>query len=191
MSLIKRFLHQFKNMNTNLVIATSALFVSACALYISVQEVRIMHTQQKATMYPYVTVGMSYSSNGFGVILKNSGNGLARINSYQIYSGDVYFNDWLEAAQYIAPDLASGIDYGNISTAGNVRDQMIAPGEEKRLIFFAWSPTTRELEKLIYKMKIRICYSSLLEEHWVINELTPEEIDRPCEFDPSREFEGR
>ena len=180
-----------KSLNTNLVIAVTALLVSACALYISVQEVRIMRTQQNATMYPYVTVGMRYNGEGFGLELKNSGNGLARINSYQLYSGDTYFNDWFEAGQKLAPEVAGAIDYGIISTDGNIRDQMIAPGESKNLIFIKWSPESRILEKEIYKLKVRICYSSLLDEHWVINDRKPEEIDRPCEYIPEHEFEGR
>ena len=70
----------FKKINTNLFVAGTALIVSVCALFLSVQEIRIMRIQQKANMYPYITVGWTFSGQGFGVELKNSGNGLAKIN---------------------------------------------------------------------------------------------------------------
>jgi len=63
-----------------------------------------MRTQQKASIYPYLTIGSSYTSKGFGIELKNSGNGLAKINSYQIYNDSIYFKDWFDVLQTLAPD---------------------------------------------------------------------------------------
>ena len=78
---MKTLITLVKKINTNLLVASSAVFISLCALFISVQEMKIMREQQKATMYPYLTLGWVYNSDGFGVELKNSGNGLAKINS--------------------------------------------------------------------------------------------------------------
>jgi len=67
-------------------------------------RIHIMRTQQKASIYPYLTIGSSYTSKGFGIELKNSGNGLAKINSYQIYNDSIYFKDWFDVLQTLAPD---------------------------------------------------------------------------------------
>lgn len=170
-----------------MLVAGSALFISACALFISLQEVRIMQSQQKAIMYPYLTSGMSYNGEGFGFILKNSGNGLAKINSYQVYNDSLYFNDWFEAVEYYMPE-AKEINYGIVKTVGNIKDQMITPRDEVFLFFLKWTPETRILEKRVKDLKVRICYSSLLEDHWLLENDIPTQIDEPCRIDTRKEF---
>ncbi len=86
----KGWKEKLKSLNINSVVAFSAVFMSACALYISVQEVRIMRIQQKASMFPYLTVSRIYNSEGFGIRIKNSGNGLARIDSYQVFNDSIF-----------------------------------------------------------------------------------------------------
>jgi len=39
---------------------------------------------------------IAYNGEGFGFRLDNSGNGLAKINSYQLYNDSIYFNSWFE-----------------------------------------------------------------------------------------------
>ncbi len=170
-----------------MVIATSALLISALALFISIQEVRIMRSQQKASMYPYLTVGRTYNGKGFGVILKNSGNGIAKINSYQIFNDTMYFKQWFELTQELCPDC-NGIDYGIVNTT-NIQSQMITPGEEVRLFFVQWTEESRRLEKKIMDFTIRICYSSLLEDHWVLEGDGPMELTAPCKQEINKEFE--
>ncbi len=94
-----------------------------------------MRKQQSARLHPYVAVGKTYNSRGFRIEAKNSGNGLARINSYKIHTNQNYYKDWFDILNNLTPDL-QGIDYGLMSTSGNIRDQIISTGEIKYLIFF-------------------------------------------------------
>ena len=48
---MKKVISLIKKINTNLLVASSAVFISFCALFISVQEIKIMRSQQKASMY--------------------------------------------------------------------------------------------------------------------------------------------
>ncbi len=89
--------------------------------------------------------------------------------------------------QVVMPE-AKKIDYSVINTGGNIRNQMITPGETVNLIFLQWTPETRVLEKRIRGIKITLCYSSLLEEYWLINEGVPSEIEEPCEIKMEEEF---
>jgi hypothetical protein len=185
---MKKLITFFKKLNTNSLVAGSAIFVSTCALFLSIQEVRIMRTQQKATMYPYVTLGWTYNGDGFGIELKNSGNGLAKVNSYKVFNDSIYFREWFDVIKHYYPEVKN-IDYSLVSTDGNVRDQMIAPGETKRLIFLKWTEETRELEKRITgKLEVSVCYSSLLDEHWLIDYRVPKELDSACEVNVAQEF---
>lgn len=173
--------------NINLLVAGCALFISACALFLSIQEVRIMRTQQKATMYPYVTCSWTYTGKGFGIELKNSGNGLAKITSYKVSNDSIYFRDWIDVLAHYMPE-AKTIGYGSISTVGNIRDQMISPGETKQLIFIEWNEESRILETRTRDIKISIGYSSLLDEHWTIQNKVPVQIDKPLPFLVEQEF---
>ncbi|MFY0629016.1 MAG: hypothetical protein JXR05_01475 [Flavobacteriaceae bacterium] len=185
---MKKLLQKLKRINTNSLVAGSAIFISTCALFLSIQEVRIMRTQQKATMYPYVTIGWTYNSEGFGVELTNSGNGLAKINSYKVFNDSIYFREWYDVIKVYMPE-AKNIDYSLVETAGNIRDQMIAPGESKKLIFLKWTDETRILEKRIQeRMKVLISYSSLLNEHWLIEDRIPIEIDANYQISIEEEF---
>lgn len=184
---MKKLIALFTKVNTNLLVASSAVFISLCALFISVQEVKIMRVQQKASMYPYLTLGWTYNSNGFGVELKNSGNGLAKINSYKIFNDSIYFQDWLHVLKTYMPD-AQNIGYGNITTSGNIRNLMISPNETKRLIFIAWNDESRALQPLLEDIKITISYESLLNENWIIEDGIPKLLDSKIDINIDEEF---
>lgn len=146
-----------------------------------------MRKQQSASMYPYVTVGKTYNGQGYGIEAKNSGNGLARVESYKIHIGKQYFDDWTDVLNTIAPEVKT-INYSLISTSGNIRNQMISPGEIKNLIFLKWTDETRKLEPAFQNLEVEICYSSLLGDHWVISDGIPNEISQSCQVNLSEEF---
>ncbi len=75
-----------------------------------------------------------------------------------------------------------------INTAGNIRDEMITPNEELNLIFLKWTDETRKVESVVMDLHIKICYSSLLDEHWVIDDKTPVEVSGVCPQAIQREF---
>ena len=187
MSFLEKINSVAAKINPNTIIAVSALMISVLALVISIQEVRIMRSQQKASMYPYLTIGRAYNSSGFGVEVKNSGNGIAKINSYQVYNDSIYFKDWFDLITKLCPDC-EGIDYG-IAGSTNIQNQMITPGEEVRLFFVKWTEETRKLERKISDFTVRVCYSSLLDDHWKVEGEGPIQLEKPCEVIVDREFE--
>ena len=77
---------RFRREDGNLIVALAAVVISVCALYISVQEVRIMRMQQRISLYPYVKVSQSYGAEGFSITARNSGSGLAKINFFELSS---------------------------------------------------------------------------------------------------------
>ncbi|PQJ80002.1 hypothetical protein [Polaribacter porphyrae] len=184
---MKKIVTLIKKINTNLLVASSAVFISFCALFISVQEMKIMRVQQKASMYPYLTLGWVYNSEGFGVELKNSGNGLAKINSYKVFNDSVYFKEWLQVIKTYMPE-SNEIGYGNITTAGNIRNLMISPNETKKLIFINWNDETRMLHSRLENLEISVSYESLLDEHWIIKDGIPVEIESKNKIKIVEEF---
>ncbi|WP_395377424.1 hypothetical protein [Marinicella sp. W31] len=175
-----------KHINTNLLVAASAVVISLCALIISIQEVRIMRSQQKAAMFPYLSISKSYNSEGFGMLIYNNGNGLAKIESYQISYQGKTIHDWVDGLNTLAPE-AKNINYNIVKTSGDIHNEMIVPGAEINLIFMDWTAETRQLEKKFHDIQVRVCYSSLLDESWIITEQERQQVES-CQFEPGKEF---
>lgn len=186
---MKSWFRLIRGINTNLVVAGAALVISSCALYISIKEVRLMQIQQKASMYPHLSIGKVYNDRGFGIELKNSGNGLAWINSYQVFNDSIYFRDWMDVVQTLVPETTK-INYNVFGTAGSLRNKILTPNEEVQLIFFRWTPETRILEKFMSDLNVKLCYSSLLKEHWELSEEVPVQLNEACDIEMSQEFYG-
>tara|TARA_R110002126_G_scaffold129572_3_gene272495 strand:+ start:26698 stop:27258 length:561 start_codon:yes stop_codon:yes gene_type:complete len=184
---MKKVISLIKKINTNLLVASSAVFISFCALFISVQEIKIMRSQQKASMYPYLTLGWTYNSEGFGVELKNSGNGLAKINSYKVFNDSIYFKEWLQVIKTYMPE-ANEIGYGNIITSGDIRNLMISPNETKKLIFINWTDETRMLHSRLENLEINISYESLLDEYWIVEDGIPRQTESKNMIKTNEEF---
>ena len=175
---MKKVFQRIKKVDSHLIIALSAVVISICALYISVQEVRIMRTQQRLSMLPYITVSMGYNSYGFGIYLKNSGTGIAKIQNYRLFEKDRDFDNWLEAVKYLMPGDTT-IGY-NIVKTDSIQDRMIQPAEQVILFEVPWTDVTRKLETKIKTLDFQICYASLLEEYWVINRDGNQSVKQPC-----------
>lgn len=177
----------FQKLNSNMVIALSAVLISLCALIVSIQQVQIMQTQQKVSLFPYLTVGTFFDSNGFGYYLKNSGTGLAKINSYQIFNDEKYFENWMDIIDHYLPE-GHNIDYGIMSSNG-IQDEMVTPEQRITLCKIQWNKESRLLGKRIGDLKIKICYSSLLDDYWEINiDKERIELSEPCKKENDREF---
>ncbi|MEL7423957.1 MAG: hypothetical protein AAFN81_13235 [Bacteroidota bacterium] len=183
---MKEFWQRLRNIDSNFIIAASAVVISLCALLVSLQEVRIMRQQQKATMFPFVTASRTYNNDGFRLEVRNSGTGLAKINSVLITDGEKYYTNWLEVIEAYLPDsLVFGYDKLKMNTINGL---IITPNESVNLFSVFWSPATRMLEERTRNLQLIICYSSLLDDHWKLEDGVQEPISEPCERIEEREF---
>lgn len=184
---MKGFWKRLRNINANRSVALAAVFISVCALYVSVQEMRLMRQQQKVSVYPHLSLSRHYTSEGFSVVVKNSGTGLAIVNSVQLTDGDRYFKNWPEMISHYMPDsLALGYDRIKSSS---VNGEVLTPGEEVTLFEVDWLPGVRKLELATRDLKLRLCYSSLLEDNWILENETRWESSSACKKQSVREFD--
>ncbi|MEL6863297.1 MAG: hypothetical protein AAFP19_02710 [Bacteroidota bacterium] len=176
-----------KKLNMNLIIASTAVVISLCALVVSIQEVRLMRSQQKVSLFPYLTISEFYNSEGFGIRIKNNGTGLAKINSFQVFNDQQYFDTWLQVADAYSLEEDT-INYGIMQSNG-IKDEIITPNEKVVLVYLDWTKATRDLPSRLTDLNIKICYSSLLNDYWLItNDETRMELDAPCKVDEEKEF---
>ncbi|MEL7163302.1 MAG: hypothetical protein AAFN92_21270 [Bacteroidota bacterium] len=183
---MRKYWNRFQAIDANRILALAAVFVSVCALYVSIQEMRLMRQQQKVSFYPHLALGRHYSEEGFSLYIKNSGTGLALVNSVQLTNGERYFTDWPEVIAHYMPDsLAFGYDHLSSST---INEEVLTPGEEVRLFAVKWRPGVREFEEEARELTMRICYSSLLDDHWVLENETRWQEEQACVKVPEKEF---
>ncbi|MEM9931195.1 MAG: hypothetical protein AAF840_15360 [Bacteroidota bacterium] len=184
--MFRKIWENLRKIDTNRSVAISAVFISLCALYVSVQEMRLMRVQQRVSVYPHLTLWRNYSSEGFGVYIKNSGTGLASINSMQLTDGERFFNNWLDVVDHYLPDsLAFGYDR---MLMDNLNGEIVTPGEERRLLFLRWTPTIRKFEEDTRHLTMRVCYSSLLNQSWLLENKERTALDHPCPRIEEQEF---
>ena len=183
---MKKFWQRLRTIDSNFVIAISAVVISLCALLVSLQEISLMRQQQKASMYPFVTASRTYNNDGFRLVVRNSGTGLARINSVLITDGEKYYTNWIEVIEAYLPDsLAFGYDKLKMNTINGL---IITPNESVDLFSVLWSPATRMLEERTRDLSLIICYSSLLDDHWILEEGEQRAISKPCERIEEQQF---
>ncbi|MEM7573696.1 MAG: hypothetical protein AAF433_12375 [Bacteroidota bacterium] len=184
---MSKFFKGFSRFDANMAMTITAVVISLCALFVSFAEVRIMRSQQKASLYPYLTIGQSYNEVGYGLYLHNKGIGPASINSFQVFDNSQYFTNWLELANHYLPDsLSLGYD---VMRMNNIQNTIISPGEKIELVYANWTPASRLLQSQLGDLDFMLCYSSLLGDHWTIKGYgKPESINESCERMEEREM---
>ncbi len=183
---MKGLWNRLRKIDLNRSAALAAVFISFCALYVSIEQTRMMRLQQRVSFYPHLSLKRSYTGEGFGVVIKNSGTGLAKVNSVQLSDGETNFKDWLEFLDKMLPD---SLNYGYSEIIANsINDQVITPGEEVVLFQIDWLPGVRELELKSRELIMSVCYASLLDEYWLLENDLRTPLNSACQKAPGKEF---
>ena len=84
-------LHRDRRFNRLFTLA--ALILSIAAIFVSLMEVSAMRTQQKATVWPSISLQQGYNSEGFQLSLTNKGVGPALLGDLALYLGSTEISD--------------------------------------------------------------------------------------------------
>jgi len=152
-------LNLFQNIGTIL-----ALVISIAALFVSIYEANLLKAQQRATVWPYVSVGPNYSSKGFSLIASNNGTGPAVIKSFELLRNGQAFRSYDELLDAIKPDRTVCYDVLKMRQLNN----SVLKASEARVIFnMPWNEETREIAKNIGEIQIKVQYCSVFDDCWV------------------------
>ncbi|GAB5527432.1 MAG: hypothetical protein Roseis2KO_53040 [Roseivirga sp.] len=165
-----------RKFNADRIVAFTAILISVCALVVSFYEVRIMRTQQEASVWPYVLLGQNYNSEGFAMIAMNKGIGPAKIESL-VLKVDGEPLDSLNQLFVETVGAAHKFSYKNFSING-INQTVLEPGYDKHLIRLQWMPDTYKFVDQLERVEIEVIYSSILGECW---SMTFERSPEPCE----------
>ena len=171
-----------KRINYEAIMAGSAILVGLCALFVSINQTRIMAKQHEASIWPYIYHSMSYRDNGkFYYTVRNVGIGPAKIIDAHIqYSDKKYYSyyEFLSDFLQIPRDsIERKIAFGYSSIMGRV----LAPGER----IDAMNVSTPDISLRLFNGQndwtMKICYSSISGEKWSNLAFGDAEIVENCE----------
>ena len=152
--------------------ALLALGISALALGVGVYQTRLMQTQARASVWPYVTSGFHYSahgeSQGFELHLENNGVGPAIVQSTVIRLDGQAVKHWDDViATLMASHKGESADAGLSGLHGIV----IPPSTNRETDIAAIRTSDAALAEALYnargRLSVDICYCSIYDDCWV------------------------
>jgi len=147
--------------------AGSAIFIGLCALFVSINQTRIMRKQHESSIWPYIYHGITYRDDGrFFYNVRNVGLGPAKIVNARIYYKDKvysgyyqFLSDFLEIP---VDSVKTGIALGYSTLDGRV----LAPEES----IDALNISTWEVSAALFDRQdewhIKICFCSIYNKCW-------------------------
>ena len=146
-----------------------ALVVSVFALAVGAWQTRLMQSQARASVWPYLSIGYSYTNdidkNGFVWQVDNNGVGPARVQSVTLSLDGKplrHWNDVLDAFR------ASGrINSATTSLSGAV----IPPNTNRETTIAAIrihdSKVAAQFKDAVGRFRMDVCYCSVYDECWI------------------------
>ncbi|MCR9251110.1 MAG: hypothetical protein NXI20_11840 [bacterium] len=162
-----------------------ALIISVSALVVSIYEANLLKAQQKALIWPYLSVEPSYSGDGFSFVSTNNGTGPAIIKSMEIRRNGLPVKNYDELLDLIKPDREIGYDYIKMKSLNNT---VMKPGERRVIFNMPWTDETREMVKNFGDITVVVQYCSVLDECWLYKSETNEHVEGELKAD--LEFEN-
>lgn len=161
---MKKLLNSIKSLfKADILMASTALIVSICALVVSFYEAGLMRKQHEDSVWPYIDVGTSYNKEGFRLHVSNKGVGPAIIKSFKIWLEEQPIEQW---DGFIEKHYGDSIAYSCSSINGNV----LSPNEEVRIVHVRNAEAAEQIWKEIQKFEIEIIYCSIHDECWKLHE---------------------
>ena len=146
-----------------------ALAVSVFALAIGTWQTRLMQSQSRASVWPYLSIGYTYTSgaetNGFIWTIDNNGVGPALVRSTTLTLDGKPMRNWDEVLTALG--TAKRANMATTSFAGSV----IPPNTNRETTVAAIRVDDREVAGLlkgaIERFRMDICYCSIYDDCWV------------------------
>lgn len=177
-----------------LAISFLALFLGAYQARLMNEQTRLMQSQARAGVWPYVSIGYSLNNDGekrgYTWEINNDGVGPARIESVTLTLDGKPMQHWSEVFQALFKDAAVPATYSQIY------GKVLAPNTNRQTTIEALRLLDVEQARLFHAAQARldmtICYCSVYDECWIARRQDPNvtPIAR-CDADGTVQFEKR
>ncbi|MEL6868881.1 MAG: hypothetical protein AAFO81_03685 [Pseudomonadota bacterium] len=142
-----------------------AVALSMAALFVSFAEVSSERAQQRASVWPHVEIGESYSEAGFTLRLTNKGVGPALMGELRLtYDGEPVTDIDQLIVDTIGEDLAFSYERYGMSDPSN---SVVAPSDVVRLFSVDWDAASQQLiQTWGGRIDVVACYCSIHGDCW-------------------------
>jgi hypothetical protein len=172
--------------------SVAALVVSFAALSIGAIQTRLMQSQARAGVWPYVSIGYSIddqgAKHGFTWEVDNDGVGPARIESVIVSLDGKPVRSWNEVLHALFGDTPVSFSINEIN------GKVLPPNTNRETTIEALRVADLDQAKVLHAARDRvamtICYCSVYDECWIANRMEHKvrPVDR-CETAGTVQFE--
>jgi hypothetical protein len=173
----------------DIIISVCAMLVSMGTFATFLYQTKIIQEDSKASVYPHIEIERRYGSHDdphFSLIAKNVGIGPAFLKSMEIkYKDSVYFSkshDGNLPIVFLREILPSDDKFPFLGVGGTI--PMVIPAGEKEVFLTLNSKKFEDMKLLVEifdNAKIKICYSSVYKDYWIVEKWKQPEECKNCE----------
>lgn len=153
----------FSYSSSNSPMTLAAIFVSLCALAVSVYQSYIFKNQQYATVWPYLEPRVEYTNNKFELFIQNKGTGPAILQNMKINLDGKDYVDY----QLLLKDLLHVTDdaFKSMSISFNSK-QVLSAGERVEVFTAEVKDSINIVSDFPQRTVLTICYCSIFGDCW-------------------------
>jgi hypothetical protein len=142
--------------------AFAAIFISCCALIVSIYQSVIFRNQQFATVWPYIEPNVQYSNHNFELVIQNKGTGPAIIKTIDLSLDGQPVKDY----QQFIKDLLHQQAFNSMSI--NAPNNSVLSAGEKVLFLTASLPDSLLIARTDFneRVSLSVCYCSIFGDCW-------------------------
>ena len=149
------------------IVSGSAMFVALSSLVIALYEVRMMREHDRISVWPYVSAFNSDSGGTYTFNVRNAGIGPTLVRSFEVVVDDKPRKNWGEVLDGLSIDV-----HGTPSTYSTFgTGTVLLPGATSTLLSIGPGAAAQAFHHAAEaRMHPRICYCSLYEQCWQLDE---------------------
>ncbi|HEY6940988.1 hypothetical protein [Dokdonella sp.] len=147
-----------------------ALAVSVFALALGAYQTRLMQSQARASVWPYLSIGYTYSNNvdrdAFIWTVNNNGVGPAKVETVRMTLDGKPMRDWEQVllalgAPSTSPSMATSSIGGEVIPPNTNRETTVVP------IRLNEREVAKRFKLAEHRLGMDICYCSVYDECWI------------------------
>lgn len=157
---------QRRAISGNSIASLVAVLISMSALAVSILDTTTQRSESRAAVWPHISIGGRYDSEGFRLAMINNGVGPARVrwSSFKL-DGEPITDLDQSILDTVGAEMAFSYD---VYLSGSMNQGVLASGDDFRFFYVPWEDRTRALVAAWSgRVSIEVCYCSVYDDCWI------------------------
>ena len=160
-----------------------AIFISACALGVSLYAVYIQQDTAKRSNKPYMFVNYYYDDSGSGFRLSNSGVGSAYLHWFQILVDGQPQASWAEMYTLLGLEKGGKYEYSRPTA-------VFRSGSQNIIFWVRTGAADQQLRQSGSRVSFKMCYCSIFDDCWLSTSIHAPQEQKSCDPPPKIRYGG-